>query len=130
MQHDGQELLARPYAKRRALLENLFSEPALTAPWALCPMTTDLATAREWPQSWTGVSGVEGIVVKPLNSRYLGRARFTIALNTTRAGSSRWRASAGNSRRTRWRHGPPSVTRAVATLERLVDSVYPLPYSP
>ncbi|MFJ6486471.1 hypothetical protein ACIQK6_41125 [Streptomyces sp. NPDC091682] len=36
LQQDGQELLTRPYAERRALLENLFSEHALTAPWALC----------------------------------------------------------------------------------------------
>lgn len=34
-------------------------------------MTTDLAKAREGLQTWTDVSGVEGIVVKPLTSRYL-----------------------------------------------------------
>ncbi|MEW2586134.1 hypothetical protein [Streptomyces virginiae] len=50
LRQDGQELLARPYAERRALLENLFTGRALTAPWTLCPMTTDLATAREWGQ--------------------------------------------------------------------------------
>ncbi|MFF3675904.1 ATP-dependent DNA ligase [Streptomyces sp. NPDC002120] len=71
LQHDGQELLKRPYVERRALLENLFSEHALTALWTLCPQTTDLAKAREWLESWTDVSGVEGILVKPLNSRYL-----------------------------------------------------------
>ncbi|MEV4190910.1 hypothetical protein [Streptomyces toxytricini] len=32
-------------------------------------MTTDLAW--EWLQLWTDVSGVEGILVKPLTSRYL-----------------------------------------------------------
>ncbi|MEY2273547.1 ATP-dependent DNA ligase [Streptomyces sp. BF23-19] len=71
LQHDGQELLTRPYAERRALLENLFSEHALTAPWTLCPQTMDLAKAREWLESWTDVSGVEGILIKPLNGRYL-----------------------------------------------------------
>ncbi|MFD9010380.1 RNA ligase family protein [Streptomyces sp. NPDC059552] len=71
LQHDDEELLRRPYAERRALLENLFSSRALTAPWTLCPMTTDLAKAREWLESWTDVSGVEGILIKPLNSRYL-----------------------------------------------------------
>ncbi|MEU6213114.1 ATP-dependent DNA ligase [Streptomyces sp. NPDC047023] len=71
LQHDGQELLAHPYADRRALLENLFTDRALSAPWTLVPQTTDLAKAREWLESWTDVSGVEGIVVKPLNSRYL-----------------------------------------------------------
>ncbi|MGW1641536.1 ATP-dependent DNA ligase [Streptomyces lavendulae] len=70
LQQDGQELLARPYDERRAQLENLFSEHALTAPWTLVPQTTDLAKAREWLESWTDVSGVEGILVKPLNGRY------------------------------------------------------------
>ncbi|MFD6115480.1 hypothetical protein ACFWG0_36080 [Streptomyces yangpuensis] len=77
LQHDGQELLGRPYAERRALLENLFTEHALTAPWTLVPQTTHLATAREWLESWTDV-GAEGIVVKPLNARlpsYRGVAR-------------------------------------------------------
>ncbi|MFD3328422.1 ATP-dependent DNA ligase [Streptomyces sp. NPDC058701] len=71
LQHDGQELLTRPYAERRTLLESVFSEHALTAPWTLCPMTTYLAKAREWLESWTNVSGVEGILIKPLTSRYL-----------------------------------------------------------
>ncbi|MEV4191251.1 ATP-dependent DNA ligase [Streptomyces toxytricini] len=71
LQQDGVELLQRPYTERRALLENLFTDHALTAPWALVPMTTDLATAREWLESWTEVSGVEGIVAKGLASRYL-----------------------------------------------------------
>ncbi|MFK0258659.1 hypothetical protein [Streptomyces sp. NPDC090445] len=62
LQQDGQELLTLPYAERRARLENLFTDHALTAPWTLCPMTTDLATAREWLQSWTDISGVEGIL--------------------------------------------------------------------
>ncbi|MFJ8210432.1 ATP-dependent DNA ligase [Streptomyces sp. NPDC096033] len=34
-------------------------------------MITDLAKAREWLQTWTDVSGVEGIVIKPLTSKYL-----------------------------------------------------------
>ncbi|WP_338120199.1 RNA ligase family protein [Streptomyces agglomeratus] len=71
LQRDGQELLTRPYEERRALLEQLFTDHALTAPWTLCPTTTDLAKAREWLESWTDVSGVEGLVIKPLTSRYL-----------------------------------------------------------
>ncbi|MGW7452975.1 ATP-dependent DNA ligase, partial [Streptomyces sp. NPDC054787] len=71
LQQDGQELLHRPYKERRALLESLFTDHALTAPWTLVSMTTDLAKAREWLESWTDVSGVEGLVVKPLTSRYL-----------------------------------------------------------
>ncbi len=70
LQLDGVELLARPYRKRRALLEDLFTDHALTAPWTLCPMTTDPATAREWLESWTDVSGVEGVVAKGVNQPY------------------------------------------------------------
>ncbi|MEU6895519.1 hypothetical protein ABZ934_27830 [Streptomyces sp. NPDC046557] len=71
LQIDGRELLHLPYVERRARLEALFAEHALTAPWTLCPMTTDAAQAREWLESWTDVSGVEGIVVKPQSSRYM-----------------------------------------------------------
>ncbi|MCX4632847.1 ATP-dependent DNA ligase [Streptomyces sp. NBC_01443] len=71
LQLDGRELLDLPYVERRARLEALFADHALTAPWTLCPMTTDVAKAREWLESWTEVSGVEGIVVKPQTSRYL-----------------------------------------------------------
>ncbi|MEU9035337.1 ATP-dependent DNA ligase [Streptomyces sp. NPDC048352] len=70
LQQDGVQLLTHPYSQRRALLEDLFTTRALTAPWTLCPMTTDLATAGEWLESWRDVSGVEGIVMKPLTSRY------------------------------------------------------------
>ncbi|MEV4190315.1 hypothetical protein [Streptomyces toxytricini] len=34
-------------------------------------MTTDPAKARDWLESWTDVSGVEGILCKPQTSRYL-----------------------------------------------------------
>ncbi|MFJ5546448.1 hypothetical protein [Streptomyces sp. NPDC093225] len=52
-QQDCAECLALPYVDRRARLEALFVDHALTAPWTLCPMTTDLAKAREWLESWT-----------------------------------------------------------------------------
>ncbi|WP_329202767.1 MULTISPECIES: ATP-dependent DNA ligase [unclassified Streptomyces] len=71
LQQGGRELLDLPYVERRARLEALFTDYALTAPWTLCPMTTDPAKAREWLESWTEVSGVEGIVVKPQTSRYM-----------------------------------------------------------
>ncbi|MFF1344353.1 hypothetical protein ACFVYT_42320, partial [Streptomyces sp. NPDC058290] len=70
LQIDGRQLLDLPYVQRRTRLEALFADHGLTSPWTLCPMTTDAAKAREWLESWTDVSGVEGIVVKPLTSRY------------------------------------------------------------
>ncbi|MFF1498058.1 hypothetical protein [Streptomyces sp. NPDC058304] len=49
------ELLNRPYRERRASLESLFTGHGLTAPWTLCQMTTDVAKAQEWLESWTDV---------------------------------------------------------------------------
>ncbi|MFJ8210368.1 hypothetical protein [Streptomyces sp. NPDC096033] len=71
LQLGGQELLTGPYADRRALLKALFADHTLMAPWTLVPMTTDLAKAHEWLQTWTDISGVEGIVIKPLTGKYL-----------------------------------------------------------
>ncbi|MCX4625177.1 ATP-dependent DNA ligase [Streptomyces sp. NBC_01443] len=75
LQIDGIELLTLPYTERRRRLEVLFAARALTAPWTLCPMTTDPAKAREWLEGWTDVTGVEGLVVKALNQRYRPGAR-------------------------------------------------------
>ncbi|MEV7417695.1 ATP-dependent DNA ligase [Streptomyces sp. NPDC089919] len=75
LQQDGQVLLQLPYAERRTRLETLFATCALAAPWTLCPMTTDEAAAREWLETWTEVPGLEGLVIKPLNSRYAPGAR-------------------------------------------------------
>lgn len=62
----------------------LFADHALTVPWTLCPMTTDLAQARERPESWTDVSGVEGVAVKGMptvgNSGYQKRDLRTRSL--------------------------------------------------
>ncbi|WP_331725001.1 ATP-dependent DNA ligase [Streptomyces sp. NBC_00040] len=75
LQADGTELLTLPYRERRRRLEVLFSARALTAPWSLCPMTTDVVKAREWLESWTDVSGVEGLLVKGMSQRYLPNYR-------------------------------------------------------
>ncbi|MBT2453159.1 ATP-dependent DNA ligase [Streptomyces sp. ISL-43] len=75
LQQDGAELLTLPYRERRRRLEVLFTARALTAPWTLCPMTTDVTTAREWLESWTDVPGLEGLVVKNMNQPYRPAAR-------------------------------------------------------
>ncbi|MFF8287400.1 ATP-dependent DNA ligase [Streptomyces albus] len=66
---EGTDTTVWPYRRRRAALEHLFAEHRLTAPWALCPSTTDPDTVREWLTSWTAV-GVEGVVYKGLESTY------------------------------------------------------------
>ncbi|MFF3980744.1 hypothetical protein [Streptomyces sp. NPDC001828] len=75
LQQDGTELLTLPYRERRRRLEVLFAAHSLTAPFTLCPMTTDPATAREWMTHWTEVPGLEGLVVKAQGQRYLTGAR-------------------------------------------------------
>ncbi|QIP74726.1 ATP-dependent DNA ligase [Streptomyces sp. VN1] len=66
---EGTDTTTWPYWRRRAALERLFAEHQLTAPWALCPSTTDPDTVREWLTNWTAV-GVEGVVYKRLESTY------------------------------------------------------------
>ncbi|WP_374104447.1 hypothetical protein [Streptomyces sp. ISL-43] len=75
LQQDGEELLRLPYRKRRRRLEVLFSARAPSAPWTLCPMATDMAEAGEWLESWTDVSGVEGLVVKNMTQPHRPAAR-------------------------------------------------------
>ncbi|MFG2351840.1 ATP-dependent DNA ligase [Streptomyces phaeochromogenes] len=65
----GTTTLTWPYSRRRAALEELFHKHQLTAPWALCPSTTDPATVHEWLTSWTA-AGLEGVVFKRLDSPY------------------------------------------------------------
>ncbi|MBT3167538.1 ATP-dependent DNA ligase [Streptomyces sp. Vc74B-19] len=71
---EGVDTTRWPYVERRAALEGLFAERGLTAPWALCPSTTDQATVDEWLTSWTAV-GVEGVVFKRLQGPYAPGAR-------------------------------------------------------
>ncbi|MFF8638906.1 hypothetical protein ACF052_32455 [Streptomyces pilosus] len=49
-----------PYRRRRATLESVFAARRLFAPWALCALTTDPDTVREW-LSWGSV-GMEGVL--------------------------------------------------------------------
>jgi ATP-dependent DNA ligase len=62
-----------PYRRRRVALESLFAERGLSAPWALCPSTTDPDTVREW-LTWGSV-GLEGVVFKRLDDVYRPAAR-------------------------------------------------------
>ncbi|MFI1414981.1 hypothetical protein ACH4Y0_34380 [Streptomyces sp. NPDC020707] len=57
----GTDATSWSYERRRAVLEELFRERRLTAPWALCPSTTDPDIVHEWLTSWTAV-GLEGVL--------------------------------------------------------------------
>jgi ATP-dependent DNA ligase len=65
----GGPLTGQPYRIRRAALEGFFADQQLTAPWELCPVTTDPAVVRQWLSDWTAV-GIEGVIFKDLDRRY------------------------------------------------------------
>ncbi|MFJ8752013.1 ATP-dependent DNA ligase [Streptomyces sp. NPDC102441] len=69
----GTDTTRWPYRRRRAALMDLFAEQQLTAPWTLCPSTTDPGTVREW-LTWTS-TGLEGVVFKKLDGLYAPSAR-------------------------------------------------------
>ncbi|MFJ4777925.1 hypothetical protein [Streptomyces sp. NPDC088762] len=46
----------------------MFAKRRLTAPWVLCPSTTEAETVREW-LTWASV-GMEGVVFKRLDEPY------------------------------------------------------------
>ncbi|WP_326779689.1 ATP-dependent DNA ligase [Streptomyces longwoodensis] len=63
-------LLDEPYRERRARLKELFADGVLATPFALCPATTDRATAEGWLDPAWGAVGIEGVVVKGQAQRY------------------------------------------------------------
>ncbi|MFD3821861.1 ATP-dependent DNA ligase [Streptomyces sp. NPDC058625] len=62
-----------PYRRRRAALESVFAARQLSAPWTLCPSTTEASVVREW-LTWASV-GMEGVVFKRLTEAYRPSAR-------------------------------------------------------
>ncbi|MFJ3230599.1 ATP-dependent DNA ligase [Streptomyces sp. NPDC086787] len=72
-----ESLLEMPLADRRTLLAEALS--GVTAPVHLAPATTDVGVARRWFEQYEG-AGLDGVVAKPLDLRYLRdeRAMFKI----------------------------------------------------
>ncbi|WP_405675327.1 ATP-dependent DNA ligase [Streptomyces canus] len=64
----GTDTTGWPYRRRRAALESVFAVRRLSAPWALCPSTTEADVVREW-LTWASV-GMEGVVFKRLDDVY------------------------------------------------------------
>ncbi|MEU9446163.1 ATP-dependent DNA ligase [Streptomyces sp. NPDC048304] len=69
----GTDTTRWPYRRRRATLESVFAARRLSAPWALCPSTTDPGVVREG-LTWASV-GMEGVVFKRLDDAYRPLAR-------------------------------------------------------
>ncbi|MFE9250933.1 ATP-dependent DNA ligase [Streptomyces sp. NPDC007088] len=72
---EGAVLLQASLHRRRDALEELFAVRGLSAPWALCPQTTDGEAARAWLDPAWGAAGVEGVMIKDPASRYRPGAR-------------------------------------------------------
>ncbi|MDQ0595982.1 ATP-dependent DNA ligase [Streptomyces canus] len=70
----GSDMTGRPFSERYAALEALFLEHHLSAPWSLCPTTTDPEQAAAWLADYTAV-GIEGLVFRPLTGRYVPGGR-------------------------------------------------------
>ncbi|MDH6590055.1 ATP-dependent DNA ligase [Streptomyces sp. SAI-133] len=64
----GTDTTRWPYRRRRAALESVFAARQVSAPWALCPSTTDPDRVREW-LTWASV-GMEGVLLKRLDGVY------------------------------------------------------------
>ncbi|MFK4070460.1 ATP-dependent DNA ligase [Streptomyces sp. NPDC029674] len=69
----GTDTTSWPYRRRRAALESMFAAHGLTAPWTLCPSTTEAGAVREW-LTWSSV-GMEGVIFKKLTDAYLPSVR-------------------------------------------------------
>ncbi|MEU0030722.1 ATP-dependent DNA ligase [Streptomyces sp. NPDC006335] len=78
----GVELLDQPYRERRALLEDLFVRTVLAGPFTLCPATTDRATMLDWLDPAWGAAGIEGVVLKGSEQRYLPGKRAWIKVRS------------------------------------------------
>ncbi|GAA2767632.1 ATP-dependent DNA ligase [Streptomyces paradoxus] len=76
----GTDTTAWPYQRRRAALESVFVAQHLSAPWALCPSTTDPDTVKEW-LTWAAV-GIEGVVFKRLDGSYQQSVRGWLKYKT------------------------------------------------
>ncbi|MFI1720330.1 hypothetical protein [Streptomyces sp. NPDC020489] len=64
----GTDTTGWPYRRCRAALESGFAARRLSAPWVLCPSTTDPDTVRKW-LTWTSV-GIESVLFKRLRDPY------------------------------------------------------------
>lgn len=64
----GEDVMARPYSERRALLEDIYS--GLGDLWHLTPVTDDLAEAERWFYDYEA-AGCDGIICKQIDHPYV-----------------------------------------------------------
>ncbi len=66
---DGESLMDQPFSERRARLEKELAHLSSGDPVHLTRITTDVAEAREWFETFEG-AGLDGVVAKPLGAAY------------------------------------------------------------
>jgi ATP-dependent DNA ligase len=66
---DGESLMDRSFRDRRARLEKELAHLSTGDPVHLTRITTDVAEAREWFETFEG-AGLDGVVAKPLDAAY------------------------------------------------------------
>lgn len=78
---DGRNIMDLPQAERRRLLERLME--GIGPPVHLTPMTRDRGTAVRWLNEFEG-AGLDGVIVKPAQSRYVPGKRAMIKVKHIR----------------------------------------------
>jgi ATP-dependent DNA ligase len=78
---EDKDLMNRPQAERRLLLEALLAETA--PPILLTPMTTDRALALQWLRHFEG-AGLDGVIAKPADQPYLAGKRAMLKVKHQR----------------------------------------------
>jgi ATP-dependent DNA ligase len=76
-----EDLTARPFTERRALLVEALARCGPTV--HITPATTDPDTARRWFTEFEG-AGLDGVIAKPLDGRYLPDKRTMFKIKHTR----------------------------------------------
>lgn len=66
--HDAENVMARPYAERRTLLESIYAD--LGEDWYLTPVTGDPAEAERWFHEYEA-AGCDGIICKQTDQPYV-----------------------------------------------------------
>ncbi|MEN3268139.1 hypothetical protein [Pseudonocardia sp.] len=89
----GVDLRTQRWSVRRTRLEQLATNWTLTL--QLSPVTGDLEAAREWFDVLPAAMGVEGLVVKGANSRYVGGRREWLKVNSAGVRRVRFARAAG-----------------------------------
>lgn len=78
---DGEDLMAAPYERRRAILEGALADVA--PPVHLTPTTTDPDLARQWFEIFEG-AGLDGLIAKPPGIAYVPGKRLMFKIKHAR----------------------------------------------